>query len=31
MSGSEWDYFHRRFYYEMEDFCKDIKKLNNIA
>jgi hypothetical protein len=25
MSGGEWDYFHRRFLYEMEDFCKDIK------
>ena len=26
MSGGEWDYFHRRFFYEMEDFCKDIKE-----
>jgi hypothetical protein len=26
MSGGEWDYFHRRFYYDMEDFCKDIEK-----
>ncbi|MFW5871620.1 MAG: hypothetical protein ACOCUT_00790 [bacterium] len=25
MSGGEWDYFHRRFYFEMEDFCRDIK------
>jgi hypothetical protein len=24
MSGGEWDYFHRRFFIEMEDFCKDI-------
>jgi hypothetical protein len=26
MSGGEWDYLHRRFYFEMEDFCKDIKE-----
>lgn len=26
MSGGEWDYFHRRFNYEMEEFCEDIKE-----
>lgn len=26
MSGGEWNYFHRRFLYEMEDFCNDIKE-----
>lgn len=25
MSRGEWYYFHRRFLYEMEDFCRDIK------
>lgn len=26
MSGGNWDYFHRRFSMEMEEFCKDIKE-----
>lgn len=26
MSGGEWNYFDRRFNYELEDFCGDIKE-----
>jgi len=26
MSGGHWDYFHRRFSMEMEEFCDDIKE-----
>jgi len=26
MSGGNWDYFHRRFSLEMEEFCTDIKE-----
>ena len=26
MSGGNWDYFHRRFSIEMEEFCNDIKE-----
>lgn len=26
MSGGEWNYFHRKFDYELEDFCKDIEE-----
>ena len=26
MSGGNWDYFDRRFGYELEDFCNEIKE-----
>jgi hypothetical protein len=26
MSGGQWDYFHRRFSWEIEEFCADIKE-----
>lgn len=26
MSGGNWDYFHIRFSYELEEFCDDIKE-----
>ena len=26
MSGGDWNYFDRRFNYELEDFCDDIKE-----
>ena len=26
MSGGNWDYFDRRFGYELEDFCIEIKE-----
>jgi len=26
MSGGNWDYFHRRFSSELEEFCNDIKE-----
>lgn len=26
MSGGNWDYFHRKFSSELEEFCNDIKE-----
>ncbi|MCK4454434.1 hypothetical protein KAU51_03830 [Candidatus Parcubacteria bacterium] len=26
MSGGEWNYFDRRFNYDLEEFCNDIKE-----